>query len=66
MIKYSIIANYCKYIEQPKIHFFRYVRWIWKFKIKNEEYELEDKEYLIRSYMGASQGHYDVSIFKAS
>lgn len=36
-----------------------YVRWLWKFGIKREEYGTEEKLYVIRKHMKLSQGHFD-------
>ncbi|XP_033105250.1 dnaJ homolog subfamily C member 25-like [Anneissia japonica] len=36
-----------------------YLRWIWKFNIKREEYGDDEKQYLIRKHLRVSQGQFD-------
>merc|ERR1719234_2611797 len=36
-----------------------YLRWLWKFGIKREEYGLDEKLYVIRKNMEMSQGQFD-------
>lgn len=38
-----------------------YIRWLWKFTIKREEYGEEEKLYLIRKYLKLSSSQFDVS-----
>ncbi|XP_060595988.1 dnaJ homolog subfamily C member 25-like [Ruditapes philippinarum] len=36
-----------------------YIRWIWKFKIKGEEYGTEEKLYMIRKYLKLNSSQFD-------
>jgi DnaJ family protein C protein 25 len=39
-----------------------YTRWLWKYGICKEEYGIEEKLYVIKKFMGLSNGQFDVSI----
>ena len=41
-----------------------YIRWIWKFTIRKEEFGEEEKLYLIRKYLKLSTSQFDVSWVK--
>ena len=41
-----------------------YIRWIWKFYIKKEEYGEEEKLHIIRKYLKLNSAQFDVSMGK--
>ena len=39
-----------------------YIRWLWKFTLMREEYEEEEKLYIIRKNLKLNSSQFDVSI----